>query len=354
MFTQGFGEVLTDMLTVSPEFSELPAASSILDTSNYTFQAITYGKDAQGYNYHGHVISSVEYVNDSSDNDVSGYNGGKVVVRNYANDEFIDNGYTVSVVNSYLEDMEILPNYPHNYDTRLERQSTETILSPSYSATTHNLGHYANAAIDSELSSVWNVVGGFPPAGNNSKYYIFSGDTDATLGFAYSGTLSGVYNEFGLVDKYGYVTVNPNGPLDSGLSSTTNEQGSDLSAGVCIFSAAGLAPSNAVINIAVVPQRGDAASLLLFGSCYHIGVYCLDLKEMLSSGITPPYSWDALNNNRKYKLVGKMSFWEEIIRARSAGVGTTTTLGGVRLLATDPLGALINKGPLFTLKFNFL
>ena len=42
MFTQGFGEVLTDLLTTNPALADLPSASAILDTSNYTFNAITF------------------------------------------------------------------------------------------------------------------------------------------------------------------------------------------------------------------------------------------------------------------------------------------------------------------------
>ena len=76
MFTQGFGEVLTDLLTINPALADLPSASAILDTSNYTFNAITYGKDAQGFNFHGHTVSSTQYVDANSSLDVSGYNGG--------------------------------------------------------------------------------------------------------------------------------------------------------------------------------------------------------------------------------------------------------------------------------------
>jgi hypothetical protein len=353
MFTQGFGEVITDMLTVNPELSKLTAASSILDASNYTFQAVTYGKDAQGYNYHGHTVSSIQYVDGDPNNDVSGYNDGFIIVKNYVDNPAFGVGassYEVSAVNRALDVMKIMPNYPHNHDTRLERSSTVTTNISDYSATPYDLGHYLNAITDPALSSVWNVVGGFPPAGNTSKYYVFSGTEDNPQ-FAVSGNLSGVYNEFGLVDKYGYVTINPNGPLDSGLSSTTNEQGSDLSAGVCVFSSTGNAPSDATVSLAVVPQKGDAASLLLFGGCNHIGIYCLDINGMLSSGITPPYSWDSLNNNRKYKLIGKVTFLDNLFTSIAGSVGGSLN-NGVDALANNSI--LPNKGPLVSLRFNFL
>ena len=60
MFVQGFGEVLTDALTVNPALADLPAASSILDTSNFTFQAVAFGKDTGGFTHHAHAISSIQ------------------------------------------------------------------------------------------------------------------------------------------------------------------------------------------------------------------------------------------------------------------------------------------------------
>ena len=62
MITQGFGEILTDVMTVNPALESLPTASSILDASNYTFQAVTFGKEAAGFNgFHAHaIVSSVQ------------------------------------------------------------------------------------------------------------------------------------------------------------------------------------------------------------------------------------------------------------------------------------------------------
>ena len=85
MFTKGFGEILVDALTVNPALQELPSVSAILDTSNYTFNAITYGKDAEGYNFHGHTISSTQYVEEDSASGVSGYNNGDILTVNYLN-----------------------------------------------------------------------------------------------------------------------------------------------------------------------------------------------------------------------------------------------------------------------------
>ena len=58
LLVNGAGEAIVDMLTVSPSLSGLPSASSLLDTSNYTIQAISFGKDASAYHENAHAIPS--------------------------------------------------------------------------------------------------------------------------------------------------------------------------------------------------------------------------------------------------------------------------------------------------------
>ena len=364
MFTQGFGEVLTDLMTTNPAIVDLPSASAILDTSNYTFNAITYGKDAQGYNFHGHTLSSTQYVSADTSLAVSGFNGdytatgGILIVKNYNPFNQSKNSYYFS--STYLEfssTYNSVPEYPAPHNARLEIASTSTINASSYqyASALPDLGHYPNVAVDENLSAIWNVIGAFPPSGNSgAKLYLFSGalQDGFTDGFIASANLSGVYNEFGLVDSSGFVKINDDiqpgtSGFDSGLSSVTRVQGGALSGGPCIFSAAASSVSAGDVLLAVVPQLGDAAALAAFGGISHIGVWCLDLKEMLASGLMPPYSWDNLNNNRKYKLVSKVTFWDNLLRHEDQGSN-----GGLINGLNDAL-ALSNRGPTFVLKFNF-
>ena len=50
LLVNGAGELLADIMTVSPSLSGIAdhATSSILDSSNYTIQAISFGKDEIG------------------------------------------------------------------------------------------------------------------------------------------------------------------------------------------------------------------------------------------------------------------------------------------------------------------
>ena len=56
LLVNGAGELLADIMTVSPSLSGIAdhATSSILDASNYTIQAISFGKDASAYQNNAH------------------------------------------------------------------------------------------------------------------------------------------------------------------------------------------------------------------------------------------------------------------------------------------------------------
>lgn len=350
MFLQGFGEVITDILTMNPNYEDLGAASSILDTSNYTIQAITYGKDSDGFNFHGHAISSIEYVDGDPNNDVSSYNLNRMIVQNYDGNYPNYGSYNVSITHGYFSSTyNSLPNYPNLIDTRLERGSTVTNDASSFSATVLDLGHYPNTWIDPDLSSIWNVLGGFaPPSSAGVSYYLSAHGRPSPYA---SQVFSGMYNQYELADKYGYVTVNQTPGL------INSDVASNLSGGPVIFSGAGVVgPDLGSVGLAIVPQRGDAASLALFGGVNHIGVYCLDIKDMLSSGLTPPYEWNALNNIRKYKLIAKVTYFDNLLThedySTSAGINILNQ-GGEETLALLPVNLLLNKGPTFVLNLNF-
>ena len=143
-------------------------------------------------------------------------------------------------------------------------------------------------------------------------------------------------------DKNGYVNVNQT----SALAKT--DVRSNLTNGPVIFSslADSIHPASATVGLAIVPQRGDAIALAAYGGVTHFGVHCLDLNAMIASGISPPYSWDALNNNRIYKLVSKVTFWDNVLIHQDFG-------GVAGLEAGYNEGLLANKGPSYYLKFNF-
>lgn len=350
MFTQGFGELLTDILTVNPAIRSIPSASAILDTSNYTFNAVTFGKDDQGFLYHAHVTSSVNEwwwplyplpippefigiwpfkVND----------GNVLVIRgNSASPSSYHSSATHLVLSSIYNSV---PNYPSIYDNRLERGNALSEMQYRLSGVnsaifniplgdpilvaSSNIGHYINATIHDNIfyGPLWNVIGGYPPSGQVSKYLLF----DNSGSFVLSGNLSGAFNSKQIVDKLGFIKIN------EAINVTS------VSGGPYITSGSGF-PTNPTVILGVKLEAGDAVALCLFGGVKHIGVWSLDLKQMLKSGLNPPYTWNYLNNNRKYKLVAKVTFWDDILNNNDLG-------------STPGLTLLDTNGVLTKLKFNF-
>jgi hypothetical protein len=341
MLLKGFGDILANVMTVNPALADLPTASSILDTSNYTFQAVTFGKDAQGFTNHSHVVSSTQYVNGVEASGASSYDSGIFTVINYGSD--LSNGTSSYVTSAYYlqfsSTYKSVPNDPSPLDERLERGSTmSTNLSNyQYASALPDSGHYSNPALDSQLSSIWNKVGGFPPS-DASDYYFY----DNTSSFIFSGQVSSYFNANGLMDKHGYLTFNAKS------TQPATARGTEASGGALLVSSTSVPVSSGKVSVSIVVQDGDACTLAAFGGVKHFGIYCLDLNSMLASGLLPPYGWDALNNTRKYKLVASVTTLDDVMFHRdfpllsysgfqtvlNQNVGTGFTYGGPNINLT--------------------
>mgnify|MGYP003134394649 CR=1 FL=1 len=347
MLLKGFGEVLTSVMTVNPALGDLPSASSILDTSNYTFQAVTLGKDAEGFTQHAHVVSSTQYVDGVLASGASSYDSGTFLVLNYGST--LDGGASSYVTSAtylqFLETYKSVPNDPSPLDTRLERGSTLStqLLDYQYASALPNLGHYANPAIDSQLSAIWNKVGGFGPS--SLENYHFYSSTGHASSFVFSGQIQSFFNTNAIMDKDGYLTVNPKAVVNPTQIATESTDGAVL------VSSLTTPVSSAKVGVSVTVSAGDACTVAAFGGIKHVGVYCLDLDDMLSSGLLPPYSWDALNNTRKYKLVAKITTLDDPLFHRDF---TALTLSGFQKILNENTGsAFTYGGPNITLNFDF-
>ena len=58
-----------------------------------------------------------------------------------------------------------------------------------------------------------------------------------------------------------------------------------------------------------------------------MGLWGIDNKETMLAGNTPPYSFDALNNPRKYKLFAKKSFTDNL--AKTDDIQMASPIGGL-------------------------
>lgn len=298
---------------------------------------------------------------------VSSFNDGLIVARNYSGSDVpFASSYNMSATYDELSSTyNSVALYPAINHRRLEIASTKTVNAESYSGSLPDTGHYVNVALSSSpLSGMWNVIGSFPPSGYADwDYFILSADVDTGVylnkvdnlqdhlsdSLATSGQLSGSFNASGVMDLSGFLTFNPLSGIGPALSALGTEvSGSAFSGGALVFSSVDNNVSAGIANVAVRLQEGDAAAIALFGGLNHLGVWCLDVKDLVSSGITPPFAWDHLDNIRRYKLVSKVSFWDNLLSHKD-----NASQSGIQILADNPNDDFTFGGPTFLLKFRF-
>jgi len=331
MIVDQAGEIIVDFLTLSPSLSKIPSASAILDTSNFTFQAISYGKDASAFNHHAHAF----YAEGSNAIVVKSYEGLNV------------SSYHSSAIASSIPGYKLLPEYPNPHDKRLESKTCRTIQN-GFSGL--DFGQCTNHVVDSEFLTTYRTLGCFAPSGGIDYYVVDSLDNyiDKVI---FSGTISSTYNYFGLMDKAGFLTF----AALNGSEGTAAAVAGQFTSGVLInlpnnFSSLGKVP------VVWRLDAGDAGALLLYGGVYHLGLWCLDIKAMLAEGYTPPFSFDALNNIRKYRLFAKKTFNKDLLYIND-GTGLAAGYGGFEVLFNNgnpPYDASWGKYILYQWTIRFL
>jgi len=113
-----------------------------------------------------------------------------------------------------------------------------------------------------------------------------------------SGTYSGTFNSASSMDTFGYVTM-----IMSGSPETTAGYAmSSLASGLCVSGSAESFPEEGIVEYSVLFGSGDRGYSNLYGGIYNMGLWTIDLDKSLKAGNSPPYSFDPLNNPRKYRL----------------------------------------------------
>jgi len=304
MIVDKAGEVIVDILTMSPSLAEIPSASAILDVSNFTFQAISYGKDASGFNHHAHLFYDPDALQPV------------IVVKSYEATSV--SSYHSSAIASAIFDYKLLPSYPDPLDTRLEKLPCRT-LGSGFSGI--DIGHCANHLLIPSLSSNYYKLGCFAPS-DGINYYVVTDIDNYLSKVIYSGTLSSTYNTYGLMDGSGHLTFAPLNGAQGKAAATAGE----FTSGVLINLASNFS-STGRVDLAWRLDAGDAGTLLLYGGVYHLGLWCLDVKAMLAEGHYPPFSFDPLNNIRKYRLFAKKTFNRDLLYIND-GTGIAAGIGG--------------------------
>ena len=334
LITDQASKTLADILTISPTLADIPSASSILDTSNYTIQAISFGKgpEAYGRNAHYYTDDKMTFIDGLSDYCIV-TSSGPVVVSNIA-------------VSSYLSD-DALPSHPDPLDEKLEpglvfgsplsgfnnyykgEGQNLNILNKSNGTVFTNAQLlsivYAGGTSSNELAS---MAGCYPAASGDggTNFYMFSAvDGSAsqdTSDLIFSSTLSGNFNSASSMDQNGYVHMIMSSVPDSGYSLSSSYSGLTLSASPD-FATTG------EIMYEVMIASGDARAANLYGGITRMGLWNFDVDFAVEQGNNPPYARGPLNTTRAYRLFSTKTFNVDITAAFAIdepAVGIPTTL----------------------------
>jgi hypothetical protein len=262
----GAGENIADFMTLSPDMADIASASAILDSSNYTIQAITFGKDCYAYANNAHDLLLV-----SSVLTMFPVGNSRVAVSSYSN----------STVDSQNE----LTPFVSPLDTKL--------VECPYAAGIygHNM-NVPNYAIPMGLAVSAAIASG-------CYAYRSAGATDIVM---YNATTSAVdassrdivsnFNAVSSMDYRGFCKV---------------VSGTDSSAGMIVSSVS----ANEVAYI-VTMVADDVATSDFYGGITSMGLWALDLSASLALG-APPFSFNPISPKRDYKLHSKVVFSKNIV-----------------------------------------
>jgi hypothetical protein len=327
MLVDGAGELLAEVMTVSPSLSGVVdyATSSILDSSNYTIQAISFGTGSDAFRenaYKSSDLRNIRSVIDYADYESGGSRRISLIYPG-AIENFDGSSYRPVVG---------LPTYP---DPTLKTLDVNTTVSSVVLANAPEddvdvssvvLGNgqlinflpsaiyssvFAGTALDNGVSGfvASNYLGAFGEGSSvqNSIFtavYIFSGGQTATADFFFTGAGQGsFFNEVNSMDMSGFVTM-----VMSGSPGTTTDYAmSSAASGLCV-SGGHDSTNSGTVEYSVMISEGDMLTTTIYGGIYHLGLWTIDMKESLLNGNTPPFGFSVLNNPRKYKLFSRKGF----------------------------------------------
>ena len=323
MLVDGAGELLAEIMTISPSLSGIAdhATSSILDSSNYTIQAISFGTGSDAFNK---STRNAQYLNADKiefivTNAFSAATSGPPVIG-------IQN-----TGGSYIPDAG-LPESPNPTSRVLEHNTSVTAsfvgsgVDVAVSSIFPGNGQHVNflpSAIGSgmmeatvfssigtqhypsSLGLAQSVLGAFPigsstqGAMTNSTVRVLMSEDPLAVRDEGADTF-GFFNEVSSMDVSGFVNM----VMSGSPGTTTGYAMSSGASGLCV-SGGHDSTNSGTVEYSVMLAGGDLATVNLYGGIYHLGLWTIDMKESLLNGNTPPFAFSVLNNPRKYKLFAR-------------------------------------------------
>ena len=304
MLVDGAGELLADVMTVSPSLSAIAdtATSSILDASNYTIQAISFATDKVAFKNNAHFLDAAKGTLLSSVH-------ASEAVAAVSNANQSTSSYTPVVgISSPPNPVLTVLEPDSNVDAELGGVEVSSLFpGPDQnvnviplSRTTIPVHHHNMLSSLGSLSSVGaSILGCFPDGSSfgGTDFSAFSGVGYSAENVVFSGNYDSAVNEASSMDTSGYVNM----VMSGSPGTTSNYLMSSTLSGLCV--SGGIDPTNSgTVEYSMILGSGDVGFSNLYGGIYNMGLWTIDMDETLRSGNTPPYSFGPLDNPRKYRL----------------------------------------------------
>ena len=298
-------EVIANALTVFPGVSAISSASSILDSSNYTVQAISFGKDGSAYSMNGHDVVDGQKAIAAVAPLLGGY------------DQYTTLGFVSALSTSSYYPTNLPPKHPKPIDVALEVDFPDG--SPnSQKIYGHNLNFIQYVSVpdakklrafpdDTSVATIATSRSFGCYAQREGTYWELS-----LSGPSYTQITSGVHagglNAVSALDFRGFIRAY--------TSAEESSPGSGL-----IVSADNDFSSTGQVKYVVTLPSGDVGMANLFGGILTAGLWALDISGSLATGVLPPYNWiDASGvTDREYKLFSKKSLLDNICKIDDSG-----------------------------------
>ena len=301
MLVDGAGELLAEVMTVSPSLSGIEdhATSSILDSSNYTIQAISFGTDKVAFKNNAHFLDAAKGTLLSSVHL-------HTTVTAVSDVNQTTSSYTPVVSISSPPNPALTVLEP---DCNVDAKIGNVYVSSTFSGPDQNVNLIPSAHQSSKLSS-WgtlssvaaSVLGCFPDGSSmgGTNVSAFKGNGYAAGDVVFSGNYDSAVNEASSMDVSGYVNM----IMSGSPGTTTGYLMSSTLSGLCV--SGGHAPVTkahfGTVEYSMQLGAGDIGFSNLYGGIYNMGLWTIDMEKTLRSGNTPPYSFGPLDNPRKYRL----------------------------------------------------
>jgi len=331
-------------MTISPSLSGVAdhATSSILDASNYTIQAISFGTGSDAFtsdrNAQATYAKKTTGIIDLFLDNALGEDMGPIV---WTTEEV---GIHGSTSGSYYPEVG-LPDSPNPASRVLEENTSVpgvlTISGVDYSISsvfpgngqhvnflpsaigsgmmesTIFSGVYSDETLSypSALCLVAGSLGAFP-VGSSTQFAMDR--ATQLLTFPLPDTVEdysltsirtnapdrfGFFNEVSSMDVSGFVNM----VMSGSPGTTTNYAMSSGASGLCLSGGCD-STNSGIVEYSVMLAQGDVNTVNMYGGIYHLGLWTIDMKQSLLNGNTPPFAFSILNNPRKYKLFARKGF----------------------------------------------